>query len=86
MATTGEDLRSSSLETRNTQEGANEVVDETMRLERATALYMMALHDVEAAVLEFNTWSKLEFLRARHGDWSEYIVLVYRGREEHCLF
>ena len=38
IATTGEDLRSSSFETRNIQEGANEVVDGSMRLERATAL------------------------------------------------
>ena len=38
MAAAGGDLRCSSLETRNTQEGANEVVDESMRLERTTAL------------------------------------------------
>jgi len=38
IATTREDLPSSSFETRNIQEGANEVADESMRLERATAL------------------------------------------------
>jgi hypothetical protein len=38
MATTDEDLHVASMETRNTQEGANKLVDGRMRLESATAL------------------------------------------------
>jgi hypothetical protein len=73
------------LETRNTQEGAKEVVDESMRLDPRDCS-MLALHDVEALVLHFDNWSKATFLRSRYGDWSEYIVLEDYCMEDQYLF
>lgn len=50
---------------------------------------MLALHDVEAAVLGLYTWNRLRLLRSRHGDWSEYIIVLVYGdhhckEEDHC--
>jgi hypothetical protein len=70
------DLQITSLKTReHTQEGANEVVDGSMRLIGTRDCSMLALYDVEASVLHFDTWIMSGSLRSRHGDWSEYIVL-----------
>jgi hypothetical protein len=47
---------------------------------------MLALYDVEASVLGFDTWFMSRFLRSRHGDWSEYIVLdISRMKTTTCF-
>lgn len=86
MATTDEDLHVASMETRNTQEVANKLVDGGLPLEGATALcwrfmtlgllsgFLNLSHTGTRSCLDRDTGAGLD------------IILEHRCIEDHCLF
>jgi hypothetical protein len=78
MAAIWEDQQVCSLKQGTHRKARRRLLMKSMRLDPRDCS-MLELHDVEALFYSW-TLTPATFIRSRHGDWSEYIVL-----EDYCM-